>query len=258
MARFATSTPTTLPAPRSLATTTPSGPSSAEVVPAECPPFAGSLREKPAIATCSRVAGSTSTRFPVFPAGTRMRRSFGANPRSSNPIPDSPPGICTAAAAARSTTQPMSIARRLALLAALVAPAAVAYRPFDNTDADVSKQGEIELELGPLGFVSTGGQTEYAPMAIFNYGFARRTEVVVEAATHLPVGAGVGPSFSVSEVQVSIKRVLREGVLQEESGPSVAAECGVLLPGYREEHGFGVLCTGIVSVRNQIGAVHFN
>jgi hypothetical protein len=33
---------------------------------------------------------------------------------------------------------------------------AFAYRPFDSTDAAVAAKGEVELELGPLGFLRTG------------------------------------------------------------------------------------------------------
>ena len=35
-------------------------------------------------------------------------------------------------------------------------PLAFAYRPFDSTDAAVAAKGEVELELGPLGFLKTG------------------------------------------------------------------------------------------------------
>jgi hypothetical protein len=46
-----------------------------------------------------------------------------------------------------------------------------------------------------------------------------------------------------------LKTVLREGVLQEQSGPSIATEFGMLLPGINDQHGTGAEITGIVSQR---------
>ena len=43
---------------------------------------------------------------------------------------------------------------RTALLVLCLLPLsepALALRPYDSTDADVAKQGEFELELGPVG-----------------------------------------------------------------------------------------------------------
>jgi hypothetical protein len=52
--------------------------------------------------------------------------------------------------------------------------------------------------------------------------------------------------------------VLREGVLQDKSGPSIATEFGVLLPGLHEEQGYGASWIGIVSNRWNWGTAHFN
>ncbi len=152
----------------------------------------------------------------------------------------------------------MATLRIVALLALAVAPAASAYRPFDNTDADVANPHEVELELGPIGFVDAGGITQYAPRFVANYGIAARTEIVFEGVHHLAVGRAAGPRFSVSGLQLSLKHVLRAGVLQEAFGPSVAAECGLLLPGFRDEEGFGGVCTGIVSIAAGAVLVHLN
>jgi hypothetical protein len=65
----------------------------------------------------------------------------------------------------------MATLRTLALLALAVAPAASAYRPFDNTDADVAKQREVQLEIGPLGFVAAGGRSEGATLFEARGGF---------------------------------------------------------------------------------------
>ena len=55
-----------------------------------------------------------------------------------------------------------------------------------------------------------------------------------------------------------LKGVLREGVLQDKTGPSVATEFGVLLPGINDEPGVGASWLGIVSQRGSWGTVHFN
>jgi hypothetical protein len=45
---------------------------------------------------------------------------------------------------------------------------------------------------------------------------------------------------------------------QDESGPSIATEVGVLSPGINEHAGFGVGVLGIVSQRFEWGTIHFN
>lgn len=148
--------------------------------------------------------------------------------------------------------------RTLALLALAVAPAALAYRPFDNTDAAVAGPGSLELELGPVGFVDSGGRVDYAPRFVANYGFAPAMELVLEGVHHLAVGRVAGPRFSLSGLQLSLKRVLRAGVLQEGPGPSVAGECGVLLPGIHDEERFGAACSAIVSAAAGPLLLHLN
>ena len=63
------------------------------------------------------------------------------------------------------------------LLAVMVlshADTALAYRPFDGTDAAVADPGEMEVELQPAGGKSTGGQkTLIAPDTVLNFGLAR-------------------------------------------------------------------------------------
>jgi|1185.fasta_scaffold137542_2 hypothetical protein len=152
----------------------------------------------------------------------------------------------------------MSTFRSLTLLALSVAPAAAAYRPFDNTDAGVAGLREVELEIGPIGFVDAGGALQYAPRFVANYGIATETEVVFEGVDHHAVGRATGPRFSVSGLQLSLKHVFRQGVVQQSAGPSVAAECGALLPGYHDDEGFGALCTGIVSFAAGSVLLHLN
>jgi len=57
---------------------------------------------------------------------------------------------------------------------------------------------------------------------------------------------------------VFIKQVLRRGVLQEQSGLSVATEYGFLLPSVHGEHGTGFSAAGIVSQRTEALSLHLN
>jgi hypothetical protein len=58
--------------------------------------------------------------------------------------------------------------------------------------------------------------------------------------------------------QALLKGVLREGSLQDKSGPSIATEFGLLLPGINDEHGTGATLTGIVSQRWPWLTAHLN
>jgi len=114
----------------------------------------------------------------------------------------------------------------LAASFALASPA-YAYRPFDGTDADVAEYRTIELELGPLGYLRSEDKSALvAPAAIFNLGFLPRWELVIQGTG--VYGASSPPSFI--DGGVFVKHVLREGILQEKSGLSIASEVGLLLP----------------------------
>src|SRR5215468_8363614 len=130
--------------------------------------------------------------------------------------------------------------RKLALLllaGAVIWPvSAVAYRPFDSTDAAVADKGAFEVELSPLSYRhDDDGIAWIAPSARLNYGFAQDWEVVLE---------GQGEHFSrsrsqLTEAALSVKGVLREGSLQDQSGWSLATEGSILLPGIHAEDGAG-------------------
>ena len=60
------------------------------------------------------------------------------------------------------------------------------------------------------------------------------------------------------EDSATLKRVLREGVLQEKPGPSIATEFGVLLPGIRGDRGTGATLAGVVSQQWEGLTFHFN
>jgi hypothetical protein len=138
--------------------------------------------------------------------------------------------------------------------------AANAYRPFNSTDAAVAARGEMEIELGPLGFVKKGpARSLVAPSVIFNWGMADRWELVLEGRHFAQLGSKIeGARFRVEDSGLSLKGVLREGSLQEKAGVSIASESGALLPGINGESGMGVQETIIVSQRWPDLTVHLN
>lgn len=153
-------------------------------------------------------------------------------------------------------------ALRGALIALLVwPPAAHAYRPFDSTDAAVADRGEMEIELGPLGFVKEGADRFLVtPGVVINWGFAHRWELVLEGRHVMQLGESItGPRSRVEEPALSVKKVLREGTLQERTGPSVATEVAALLPTIDgDDSGMGAEGSLIVSQRWPDLTVHLN
>src|SRR5262245_4966301 len=123
--------------------------------------------------------------------------------------------------------------RLLAALLFAYADLAIAYRPFDSTDADVAHAGEAEIELGPVQWLREGSKRFLqAPALIANFGLTRDRELVIEGRHEIARDPEDGESrSSLVDNAISIKQVLRQGVLQDKTGPSVATEFGVLLPG---------------------------
>jgi len=146
------------------------------------------------------------------------------------------------------------------VLVICAAPASFAYRPFDGTDAAVAGRGELEIELGPAGLLRLGpDRFLVAPAMIVNFGFAERWEVVLEGRQHLLLGSAQGlPRSRIVDTALNLKTVLRGGELQDEHGPSVAAELGVLLPTVNDEPGVGAQGTVIVSRRFTDLTAHLN
>src|SRR5690348_13709522 len=61
-----------------------------------------------------------------------------------------------------------------------------AYRPFDSTDAEVAKPGELEFEIGPVGYlVAEGERFLVAPAIIGNAGLVDRVELVLEGRNRI-------------------------------------------------------------------------
>jgi hypothetical protein len=139
---------------------------------------------------------------------------------------------------------------------------ASAYRPFDGTDAAVADKDKFEIELQPAGILKDwSGKTLIAPAARFNYGLTETWEAVLEGQFENPLSPP-GPA-SLRAAGAFLKGVLREGSLQEKTGPSVATEFGVLLPDSQRPSQFGpsqfgASLAGIVSQRWDWGAIHLN
>ena len=105
-----------------------------------------------------------------------------------------------------------------------------AFRPFDGTDAAVADTGKVEIELGPVEYRrESAARTLFAPSTRVNYGFAPDWEAVIEGRVSHGL-SGDSRGTGLAEDSATLKGVLREGVLQEKPGPSIATEFGVLLP----------------------------
>jgi hypothetical protein len=135
-----------------------------------------------------------------------------------------------------------------------------AYRPFAGTDGDVAELGEFELELGPVHLYREAGRNYLlGPVTVLNLGIIPRVELVVDFVGTAPLRAEMGEShYQVRDTDVFLKVLLRKGVLQEESGPSIALEAGPLLPEINGQNGYGAAANLIVSERWGWFLVHLN
>jgi hypothetical protein len=148
----------------------------------------------------------------------------------------------------------------LALAVASWSAQALAYRPFDSTDADVARPGELEFEIGPVGYLREEGERFWvAPAIIANAGILDRWELVLEGRNRVRAESTPGePRDELGDAALSVKTMLREGSMQDKSGLSVASEVGTLLPATEPETGVGASGAIIVSHRSEIGAAHLN
>jgi hypothetical protein len=134
---------------------------------------------------------------------------------------------------------------------------AIAYRPFDGTDAAVTEPGQVEVELQPAGRLQEGSQALLvAPGIVVNFGLTKGLEAVFEGRLLTPLSSSEPPNLT--DAGTFLKYVLRPGVLQDKTGPSIATEFGVLYPETAGESHFGASWAGIVSQRWDWGTVHFN
>ena len=142
----------------------------------------------------------------------------------------------------------------------LCAAPAYAYRPFDSTDADVTRAGEAEIEFGPAGYVDDDGQRFLAaPDLVVNYGVHPRLELIVEGRGLVPLEEdSPDRSYRVVDAALLAKGLLRNGCLQGQSGPSLAVELGLLTPTRHEEPWLGAEGTLALSQRLWQVTAHLN
>jgi hypothetical protein len=142
------------------------------------------------------------------------------------------------------------------VLLGLLASTAWGYRPFIATDAAVIERARMEIELGYLTLVRTQGENTFEiPQVVLNYGLAQTLELVGEFKGE----EGPETGLQLVDPALSLKAVLREGILQEKAGVSVAVEMGLLLPStVPSERRFGFEGVGIVSLRMSPFTFHLN
>ena len=156
------------------------------------------------------------------------------------------------------------IPRWRAVLAAMVialagSRPALGLRPFVSTDAAVAAPGELEFELGYVGFRRRAGTTAVvAPALRANLGIVRDLEVVAEFEAAHAVSSGGRPRSEVRNAAVSLKGILREGVLQGAAGPSLAVEASLLIPTAHGERQPGSEVVAIASTGVHGWTLHAN
>ena len=114
----------------------------------------------------------------------------------------------------------------------------------------------MEIELGYFNWEREKGNTTFfSPKMVINYGFIRNFELVAEFAVEEP-GHG---SAALVDAALSVKAVVKEGVLQEKDGVSFAIEAGPLLPSTnKDEKGVGFEGIGILSGKLEPLTYHLN
>jgi hypothetical protein len=150
------------------------------------------------------------------------------------------------------------MSRSLAIVLLLLFPESVAwgYRPFIATDAAVADPKEMEIELGYFTLERDRGKNTFIiPKVVINYGLIRNLEVVGEFGIEEPPRSSV----RLEDAALSLKAVLKEGVLQEKPGVSFAVEAGPLLPSTgREKEKVGFEGVGIISGELSPVMLHLN
>ncbi len=129
-----------------------------------------------------------------------------------------------------------------------------AYRPFVSTDAAVADPKEVEIELGALTLDRTGHENTFTtPSVVVNYGVWERWELVGQ------FGVQEGSGTEITDPGVFLKGVLKDGVLQDKDGVSLAVEAGPLLPStVKGQRGVGFEASGILSARLAPVTFHVN
>ena len=144
----------------------------------------------------------------------------------------------------------------LLLVGLVMPPSCWAYRPFVSTDAAVADPQEVEIELGYFTLERDKGENSFIiPRVVLNYGLFKNWEAVGEfAVLRSPDG-----DVNLIDSALSVKAVVKEGVLQETKGISIAVEVGLLLPSTEQgERHFGFEGTGIASAKLGAVMLHVN
>jgi hypothetical protein len=151
----------------------------------------------------------------------------------------------------------MGVRLATSLLVLLLPAAALAYRPFDGTDADTAKNGEFEVELGPGGLLQGGARSVVAPALVLNLGLPGNRELVLEGKERLDLGSVV-TRRSLVDTALSWKQLWIPGDLQDAGGWGLASEVGVLLPTVNGPPGVGGQAALIASRRFGPLSLHLN
>jgi hypothetical protein len=141
------------------------------------------------------------------------------------------------------------------LIASIVSPArSWAYRPFISTDAAVADPKEFEIELGYFTLEREKDENAFViPRVVLNYGLFENWEAVAEFAIRRAPDA----DLDVIDPAISLKGVVKEGVLQDKEGLGIAVEASLLLPSTEAgERKFGFEAIGILS--DKIGPFTFH
>lgn len=141
--------------------------------------------------------------------------------------------------------------------AILFSPEVSAYRPFDQTDADVVEHRGVEIEVGPAINRAREELVLVAPSVVVNYGILPRLELVVEGRNERSLRSSSDRRWQPQDMAVSLKGLARRGSLQGAEGLSMALEPSVLLPG-PGQGGVGGQFGVIWSVLASVGALHLN
>lgn len=136
---------------------------------------------------------------------------------------------------------------------------AFAYRPFISTDASVADKGGRQIELGFFNISHDDDEDEIiVPNFRFNYGIFKNWEFVSEFDAQV-YKEGENQDGEIKDPAVFLKGVLREGILQNQQGPSFAVELGVLLPStVKGERNTGVEGVAIFTDKISNWVYHFN
>src|SRR4051812_4386564 len=107
-------------------------------------------------------------------------------------------------------TRPKIFRLAVAVMGLLLPSTASAYRPFEQTDADVVGPHLVEVELGPVALQRAGRDfLLVAPSLVVNYGVAPRFELVLEGRNEVWLRTGQSRKVNPQDLAVSIKTLAR-------------------------------------------------